>query len=309
MAFRSALGRRCGRGALVAICQGKGLYRNDITRAETELNDRIPDSSSEPAALVFPRLEEKVADNLEVEREAKRESVARGALEREWALLRCQWSSPAWLPTLRASGLTTRSLRSVLADRLRARSWIEKKIEEGLDVSSDECATFYNRHPDSFAQPLRLRACHIFFAAPPDSPPEAVEQKRLAAQSVLERLGQGEKFTDLIANSEDEASKKRGGDLNFFSESRMPAEFWEAIKMRRVGEAAAVIRTRLGFHVVQVTEVKPVRRLSLEEAMRDIRVKLESEKRSALIVSLEADLARRILWNAAERRPVALQIP
>ena len=300
--MRNAIGMRCGRGALIALSEGAGLYQSDVDRAKAESNDRSPDSEggeAEPGEKdrsFFTNL----AVNLEVEGMAQDESVENNVVQRQLDITRFQFSPPAWLTTLRSNELSDRSLRCVVWKNLGARSWIEAKIQAGLAVRPEECVAFYNAHPDAYAQPLRIRASHIFFAAPPGSSPELIEQKRVAAQAVCGRLGRGEKFADLATNSEDEASRKCGGDLNFFSESRIPADFWAAIKTRRAGDAPGLIQTKLGFHIVQVTDARPSRTMPFEDAGPSIVARLENEKRSALITSLTGELAQRIRWNRIE---------
>ena len=301
-AVRNAIGLRCGRGALIALCEGAGLYQSDIDRAEAESDDRNPDAEdgeAEPekkGRSFFTNL----AANLEIEEMARHESAASNVIQRQFDLTRFQFSPQAWLTALRSNELSERSLRCVISKNQGTRSWIEGKIRAGLTVQPEECVTFYKAHQDVYAQPLRIRASHIFFAAPPGSSPELIEQKRVAAQAICDRLGQGEKFADLAITSEDEASRKRGGDLNFFAESRIPADFWAAINPRRTGDAPWLIQTKLGFHVVQVTAVRPSRAMPFEEARPAIVARLENEKRSALIASLTEELGQRIRWNRAE---------
>jgi peptidyl-prolyl cis-trans isomerase D len=89
-----------------------------------------------------------------------------------------------------------------------------------------ECRAFYDARPKNFAQPLRLRASHLFLAAPMETPPPIIETKRELIESLSVRLARGEKFSDLVeAASEDEATKNRGGDLSYFSAFRMPPDF------------------------------------------------------------------------------------
>jgi parvulin-like peptidyl-prolyl isomerase len=156
---------------------------------------------------------------------------------------------------------------------------------------------------------LRLRASHIFFAAPPASPPELVEQKRLAAQDVLDCLADGQKLSELARLSEDEASKRHGGDLNFFAEARMPVDFWGQIAGRGVGQPAGMIRTRLGFHIVQVTDARPARQMSPEEAAPASRFRVENEKRVRAISNLTERLIGLVRWNRLAAGDPDLPIP
>jgi parvulin-like peptidyl-prolyl isomerase len=184
----------------------------------------------------------------------------------------------------------------MVEEHLRADSWIETEIHAALAVRPEECAAYYSAHSSAYTQPLRIRASHIFFAAPPGSSPALVEQKRASAQTVLDRIVSGEKFADLVVESEDEASKKRGGDLNFFSASRIPADFWAAINDGRVGQSAGMIRTKLGFHVAMVTDSRPVRAMTFDEVEREIAGALENQKRSLLLLALRRTLDGRIRW-------------
>jgi parvulin-like peptidyl-prolyl isomerase len=61
----------------------------------------------------------------------------------------------------------------------------------------------------------------------------------------------------------------------------------------RVGEIKQPIRTRLGFHIIQLTDFKPARQMAFEEVQPEIRLAIENEKRRAALQSLTADLLRR----------------
>ncbi len=77
------------------------------------------------------------------------------------------------------------SLRTELIDNLKAREWIEKQLASQIAVTEEECRQFYRTHRDAFALPLRYRASHLFLAAPPETPAEDVETKRLLIASPL----------------------------------------------------------------------------------------------------------------------------
>jgi hypothetical protein len=289
---RNAIGLRAHRGPLLAVVEGAGVYQCDLDRAQDEWADRNPDLEDESElAPNRPTLGQVIA-NFRSIRRGRDEPVSEKLIDRQFALTSFQFPPKAWLIALRSNGLSARALRRNIAENIGAQSWIEKQIEPSMSAREEECAAYYQAHSASFALPVRIRASHIFFAAPPLSTPELIEAKRLAAQAIIDRLALGEKFSELVANSEDEASKKQGGDLNFFSEQRMPADFWSGVKGMRSGEPATLIRTSLGFHVVQVTESRSPRQIPLEEARPDIFVALKNEKRALAVSALTVELAR-----------------
>src|SRR5260370_13233394 len=181
-----------------------------------------------------------------------------------------------------------------MVDDLRAREWIEQQMIAQSDATEDECRNFYDTHPQNFRQRARFRASHLFLSAPPETQPEVVETKEKVIKAVADRIKHGEKLGELAAvASEDEATKTRGGDLGFFSESRMPPDFFSAVVKMHVGEISQPIRTRLGFHIIELTDFKPARQMTFQVVQPEIRLAIENEKRRAALQSLTANLLRR----------------
>src|SRR5207253_2616336 len=207
-------------------------------------------------------------------------------------LLRWQFvHETAWLSALTRSSLNDPSLSQIVWEDLPARPWISKRISPQIDVAEDECRRFYHSHPENFFVPQRIRASHLFLAAPPETAPEIVQAKRTVIEALSVRLAGGEDFAALIAeNSEDEATKLRGGELGYFSASRMPPDFVEAALKLHPGEISKPIRTRLGFHILKLIDVQPARQKMFEEARDDIAIELANQKRAAAILQLIVDL-------------------
>jgi parvulin-like peptidyl-prolyl isomerase len=214
-------------------------------------------------------------------------------------LLRSQFrDDKTWTAALNASGLSTSSLRRAIAGNLRTQEWISREIHSRVDATDEECRGFYETHRESFQQPARLRARHIFLAAPPETPAEVVEAKRTAIGLVFTRLAHGEDFSELAAKgSEDEATKMRGGDLGYFSALRMPPDFFAEVTKLRPEQTSPPVRTRLGFHITKLTDSKPARQMPFDEARAEIVRALESRKWQLALEKLIVDLSARAEWQ------------
>ncbi|MGH8164766.1 MAG: peptidylprolyl isomerase, partial [Rhodanobacteraceae bacterium] len=141
------------------------------------------------------------------------------------------------------------ALRRALATNLRDRAWLESQLASQIVPNDRERRQFYQANLADFREPLRFRASHLFLAAPPGYPEEVIEEKRAVIESLAKRLKNGESFPALVAQySEDEATKTRGGDLNYFAQERMLPAIWQAAQAMHEGETSAPIRSRLGFH-------------------------------------------------------------
>ena len=194
---------------------------------------------------------------------------------------------------LRPSGVSRSQLGRLVAETIRGERWIEKQMAPRFAVSDAEVQQYFQQHQAQFTQPLRIRARHIFLAAPEGSAPEVMEAKDRQMLDIAARLGQGEDFAQLAATlSEDEASKKNGGDVGFFAADRVPAEFFDAAAELQSNGAQRFLRSHLGFHALQVTDVHPARLLALTEAALEIRTLLTAEKRRSAVAALKSELAR-----------------
>lgn len=294
-ACRYAIGIVFGRGHLLALVQGAGIYEIDVERARAEKREAGETTQDRHQDLIEQRflLEQIVAATM-AESFAAKEKIPESEISHELDLVRSQFPDErTWRTALRRSHLSLRRLRRSLTAHLRARRWLLQQVGV-LTPSSVDCQAFYDAHPQSFLQPERFRASHLFLAAPPETPPEAVDLKEEAITSFSERLGHGEDFFELVAEgSEDEATRARGGDLGFFSESRMPPDFVSALRAMRVGEISHPVRTRLGFHIIHLTDLKPARRMSFDEAKEEISLALESERLDTALRSTSAKLFAR----------------
>ena len=270
--FRDAAGRLFGHGRLIAIADGKGVYEKD-------LDDEDFSTASD---LV-------VMENLR--RVARNEPPDAAKVDGELSLLRAQFGDEkAFLRGVRSSVSSISSLRERIADQVRSLQWLEKQITPETAATEKECWDFYETHLALFAQPVRFRASHLFLVAPPDTPPEIVESKREMIDALAMRLSRGETLPQLATEaSEDEATKSRGGDLGFFSSERMPPEFLAEVEKLAVGQRSNPFRSHLGFHIVEVTKIRPARVLSFDEARGDILLALANERR-ALIAERLADM-------------------
>ena len=272
--FRDLLGRASGRGHLQAIASGTGIY-------EADLSDEV---GALQTAVVAQNLRSRSSDV----------PVDATKLQGEWDVLRKQFGSEkVFAEAMRGSGLSERSLRNVLAERLRAESYLEQRLAvDSTPPADDALATFYASHREYFGQPTRFRAAHVFFAAPTGAEPEIVKAKEQAIHGASDRLAHGADFAQLAAElSEDEATKTRGGDLGYFGEARMPPEFIEAVSKLQPGETSQPLRSHLGFHLVRMLEMKPAHDLSIAEAREETTADLGDENRRRKIDALATELA------------------
>jgi hypothetical protein len=288
-AVHQVAGRIFQRGELIALVRQSGIFEADLRARLREKQFCAGREDSDDAERVALR------DRLIASEALPTNAVA--ISDSNWVLfaLRNQFADDRqFRAALHRSGLSQRTLRRALTKAILGEEWIENQIASQVAVSDAEVQKYFEQHQAEFVQPMRIRARHIFLAAPEGSAPELMQTKEQAILDVAVRLGRGEDFGELAAAvSEDEASKTHGGDLGFFAADRVPSEFFEAAEQLPPNAPPRFLRSHLGFHALQVTDVHPTRPLTLAEATPEIIALMAAEKRCSTVAALESELAQR----------------
>jgi len=277
---------------LRALVGRHGIYDRDVERAwQAELftlgatpQDLKDSTANEQKHAALDRL----IRLAKLDEASAHTAIDSRSLARELNLLRWQMrDEKMWHEVLRRAATSPRQLRGEVECNLRERQWIEDEIASRIRPHEEECRRYFETHRASFTAPLRLRASHLFLAAPEGYPVEVIEAKRVLIGNLAKRLANGEAFPALVAEfSEDEATKKGGGDLGYFAAERMLPAVFDAAQRLRPSELSSTIRSRLGFHIIRLTETRPPRALSFEEALPEITTRLENQKRARACADL-----------------------
>lgn len=155
-------------------------------------------------------------------------------------------------------------------------------------VTPEEITEFYQRHPERFGQPERIRAALIELKVSRLAPPE----KRAEVQKKMERLRAEAKTSSpadgsfgLLAqtNSEDQASRYRGGDVGWIVAGNTNSPWHPSIlsgvsQLKQPGEISPVIETPTGFYLVKLIERQSATMRPLKEVREGIKYLIIREK-------------------------------
>lgn len=284
-------GRIFQRGKLIALVEEEGIFEADLSALARHKHF----CSGNGDGLVKEAEKAALRDELIAAEALRMSELELNGSEAALATLRHQFADDRqFRAARRASGVSFWRLKRKVLDVNAGEQWIEKRIASQIAVLDTEAEKYFQQHQLEFVQPLRMRARHIFLAAPKGSAAALMEAKQRAMADIVARLNAGEDFAQLAAAvSEDEATKGRGGDLGFFAADRVPPEFFAGVQGLMVNAPAQLLQTHLGFHAIQVTDIRPARPMRFAEAVPEIASLLEAEKRRRAVDLTESELARR----------------
>lgn len=139
------------------------------------------------------------------------------------------------------------------------------------DIDKKDAEKYYNENKDEL---VVIKARHILVD----------DEKK--GKELLEKLKKGEDFGSLAkAESKDSVSAIKGGELGYFKKGSMIKEFDEAAFNLKVGEISPLVKTKFGYHIIEVEERKD----TLEELNKDIINMLKDEDYEKYIQDLQSN--------------------
>lgn len=144
------------------------------------------------------------------------------------------------------------------------------KLKAETQPTDAELRAYYNQHIDDYKVQNRVHAEHILFKTVGKTDAEVAEIKK-KAEDVLAQAKKGANFEDLAKkNSEDDASKAKGGDLGWIVEGQTVPEFQKAAFSLPKGSISDLVKTEYGFHIIKVIDHEQAHTKSYEEVRDEI---------------------------------------
>jgi peptidyl-prolyl cis-trans isomerase C len=177
-------------------------------------------------------------------------------------------------------------------------------------VGDTDIEQYYKDHPADFDE-IRVRHILISTQPKPEAEPESdapdakggkdkkpasqpkpltKDEARKKTQELLERARKGEDFAKLAnENTDDAASKGKGGEYDFFGHGKMVPEFEKAAFALKLGEISEPVETEYGFHIIKLEERRTAASPTTDEKVKQqIVEKLKQEKIEARIEEIAA---------------------
>jgi peptidyl-prolyl cis-trans isomerase SurA len=153
--------------------------------------------------------------------------------------------------------------RQLASTYLIDREITEKLVREAYDRSQED-----------------RRISQILVAVAPDATAEAQREAFERAKKIKNELTK-QNFNQLAQQySDDQYSKGKGGDLGFFTALQLPYALETAAYETKKGEISDIVKTRYGYHIIRVDEVRPAYG-QIKVAHILVRSKKESAKATA----------------------------
>ena len=177
----------------------------------------------------------------------------------------------AYEQALKQNNITEEQLREDIRENLPVQE-VQERVAGEAEPSDEEIQNYYEKNKEAqFTTPEQRCVRHILFN----------KDQKEKAEDVKQQLENGGDFAKLAKeNSQDPGSAAQGGDLGCLGKGETVPEFEQAAFGAEQGEIVGPVKTEFGYHILQVTDVKPEQTRSLQEVESQIRSQLATEKQS-----------------------------
>jgi peptidyl-prolyl cis-trans isomerase C len=177
----------------------------------------------------------------------------------------------AYEQALKQNNITEEQLHEEIRENLPVQK-VQERVAGDAEPSDEEIQNYYEKNKEAqFTTPEQRCVRHILFN----------KDQKEKAEDVKQQLENGGDFAKLAKeNSQDPGSAAKGGDLGCLGKGETVPEFEQAAFGAEQGEIVGPVQTEFGYHILQVTDVKPKQTRSLQEVESQIRSQLSTEKQS-----------------------------
>ena len=173
--------------------------------------------------------------------------------------------------------------RNILYVRFRPQDYLDEVQPTDMEIED-----FYRLHQEDYKEAEKVHARHILFRIPPKAKTSDIQAIERRAEMVLELARKGDDFAELARKYSEDSTASKGGDLGYFTREDMVKAFSDVAFSLEKGEISDLVRTRFGFHIIKVEDIK-------EESIKPL-----AEIKETVIQNLKEEQSREIAWQRAE---------
>ena len=176
-------------------------------------------------------------------------------------------------------------------------------LAKGAEIGDDELRRVYDEDQSRFGRAEQRSVRHLLLTVPQDADDAAAQAVEARVRAIRERILAGEAFAEVArAESQDPGSASEGGSLGTIEQGLMDPVFDTVAFTLPVGELSEPVRTRFGYHLIEVTEVIPPATKPFEEVKEELRAEVSRQRAESLFYDLGERLA-----NVAYESPDSLE--
>ncbi len=177
-----------------------------------------------------------------------------------------------------AAGVDYEDYKHNIRTQLLVQQVIRREVGEHIIIDHEEVLKYYKDHPDEFTRPEQVVLREIFINTDKKDPSE-IPALRKKADTMLERVHNGDDFGELAKHFSDGGTAAQGGELGVFKhDGTLAADIENQVFKLNRNDVTGVIETKTGFLILQVEQHYAAGLQPLDKVEVEINNKLYMQK-------------------------------
>lgn len=269
--------------SVVARVAGEAITEKQVLDAITQLSMQLaaqkqatPEQIQQKDTVFFREALDNLIGTILLKNEARGNNLVadKAKIDESLQTMKARFGDDAkFQQALQQQGMTEADVRRSIETDILCQQMLER-ISKNLPPPTDaEIKKYYDDNPKSFQAPEQRHAAVISLKVEKSATPEEKAAIRKRMESIRADI-ESKKITFAEAamkESDDKANSAKGGDVGFVRRGMMLKLFEDALFEAPAGSLTPILESEIGYHLIQVIEVKPAGIVSLDTAKPKIK--------------------------------------
>jgi hypothetical protein len=215
--------------------------------------------------------------------------------------LRQRQGETAFTSLLKRAGYTEAEFEAEKLAESLVTAVIDREVKGTIRIPTQDVRVYYEANTDKWIEPAGVRYLHLQWSSAGSTSLEAVAAERRQFEGWRTQLERGKDFAALVKELAAAHPGRATGGERRSVRGELPAELEAEVFRVEPGKLGNVIESGAAYHLLQVLERIPARRIPLERVEEDIRAVLlqrEAQPRIAeYLARLRREMDVQVLWK------------
>lgn len=177
---------------------------------------------------------------------------------------------------IRSQGFTVQEFYERIVQQTRVQKVINIAIMSKIEVTDDEIRLLYEKmNREAKKTALKVHILHILLPVPEQASPTEIERKQNLANTMMQKLNQGDEFQKVAKTYETEGVSPAPVDLGSLDILDLPNVLRQAILPLEKGQLTGPVHSERGFHLLKLIdkddkEILPFDKINTEELRKQL---------------------------------------
>jgi peptidyl-prolyl cis-trans isomerase SurA len=178
---------------------------------------------------------------------------------------------------LEQQGLTPDAYRAQVKKEIQRSQLLARNVRSQVNVTPEDVQRFYDEHKAQFSATDAVTVRHIFFAAPQENNPAAMQALGEKVKRAYARLQGGESFEVVARSMSEGPDASQGGKLGTLKKGEMRPELEQVAFSLHEGQYSQPVQSPYGVHILYVEQRQAGTAVPLETVQDQIKERLYAQ--------------------------------